>query len=180
MITYGTNPGMGMPITAPVPDPDVGSDPSEREALDKALRYMALQPGKPLLGHPVDVVFLGSCTNSRIVRPAQAARVLRGRKVAPERANAGRARLAGVKRQAEAEGLDKVFSEAGAEWREAGCSMCIAMNGDQLAARPVRGQHKQSKLRGTAGKGRPNVPRQPADGRRQRRDRRGPDVRTLL
>ncbi len=83
MITYGTNPGMGMPIGDTVPDPDAASDPGERMALDKALRYMALQPGQRLLGHPVDMVFLGSCTNSRISDLRQAARLLQGHKVAP-------------------------------------------------------------------------------------------------
>ncbi len=126
MITYGTNPGMAVPVSGVVPD---GGDlPTLRKALD----YMGLEPGQPLLGHPVDVVFIGSCTNSRISDLRQAANILKGRKVA-----AGLRVLVvpgsqAVKRQAEAEGLDRVFREAGAEWREAGCSMCIAMNGDQL------------------------------------------------
>lgn len=133
MITYGTNPGMGIPIDGIVPDPRQISDLSRRAALDKALRYMELEPGKPLLGRPIDVVFLGSCTNSRISDLRSAAAVLRGRRV-----HEGVRMLVvpgsqQVKRQAEAEGLDRVFREAGAEWREAGCSMCIAMNGDQLA-----------------------------------------------
>jgi 3-isopropylmalate/(R)-2-methylmalate dehydratase large subunit len=132
MITYGTNPGMGISITEPVPTPDSLSDPSARSALDKALRYMDLQPGQRLLGHPVDVVFLGSCTNSRISDLRQAAEFLQGHTVAP---NVHMMVVPGsqqVKAQAEREGLDRVFKEAGAEWREAGCSMCIAMNGDQL------------------------------------------------
>ncbi len=132
MITYGTNPGMGIPISAPVPDPDELADVSQRQAARKALAYMALEPGKPLLGHHVDVVFIGSCTNSRIGDLRQAAAILRGRKV-----NASTRVLVvpgsqAIKRQAEAEGLDNIFREAGAEWREPGCSMCIAMNGDQL------------------------------------------------
>jgi len=133
MITYGTNPGMGIPIDGVVPDPASLDDPSRRAALEKALRYMDLEPGKPLLGHAVDVVFLGSCTNSRITDLRSAAGVLRGRKV---KEGVRMLVVPGsqlVKRQAEAEGLDRVFREAGAEWREAGCSMCIAMNGDQLA-----------------------------------------------
>jgi 3-isopropylmalate/(R)-2-methylmalate dehydratase large subunit len=132
MITYGTNPGMGIPITANVPDPSSMPNPAERAALDKALSYMGLQPGEPLLGRPVDVVFVGSCTNSRISDLRQAARVIRGRKVA---SNIRMLVVPGsqrVKRQAEEEGLDDIFREAGAEWREAGCSLCIAMNGDQL------------------------------------------------
>ncbi len=132
MITYGTNPGMGMSITAHVPDPDKLSDASQKAALDKALRYMGLQPGQPLLGKSVDVVFIGSCTNSRISDLRLAASVLKGRKVADSLRVMVVPGSQDVKKQAEAEGLDKVFKEAGAEWREAGCSMCIAMNGDQL------------------------------------------------
>jgi 3-isopropylmalate/(R)-2-methylmalate dehydratase large subunit len=132
MITYGTNPGMGMPITSTIPDPDQLSDISQKMALDKALKYMDLQPGQKLLGKAVDVVFVGSCTNSRISDLREAARLIKGRNVAP---NVRMMVVPGsqqVKTQAEAEGLDRVFKEAGAEWREAGCSMCIAMNGDQL------------------------------------------------
>jgi len=132
MITYGTNPGMGMPITASVPDPVRFREESQRRSFDQALGYMGLSPGQPLLGHKVDVVFIGSCTNSRISDLRLAARVMRGRKVP-----AGLRVLVvpgshGVKRAAEAEGLDTVFQNAGAEWREPGCSMCIAMNGDRL------------------------------------------------
>lgn len=132
MITYGTNPGMGIPISAPVPDPDDLADISQRQAARKALAYMALEPGKPLLGHPVDVVFIGSCTNSRIGDLRQAAALFKGRKVNPTTRVLVVAGSQAVKRQAEAEGLDRIFREAGAEWREPGCSMCIAMNGDQL------------------------------------------------
>jgi 3-isopropylmalate/(R)-2-methylmalate dehydratase large subunit len=126
MITYGTNPGMGLPITSRVPDP------AGQPSLEKALRYMGLTPGEPLLGHKLDVVFIGSCTNSRLSDLQQAARVLRGRKVAPGVRVLVVPGSQQVKRAAEAEGLDRVFREAGADWREAGCSMCIAMNGDQL------------------------------------------------
>jgi len=125
MITYGTNPGMGMAIGASVPMP-------ENATAAKALAYMGIEGGKPLLGRQIDVVFIGSCTNSRISDLRAAAEVFRGRKV-----NHGvRAMVVPgsqrVKKQAEAEGLDRIFLESGAEWREAGCSMCIAMNGDQL------------------------------------------------
>jgi 3-isopropylmalate/(R)-2-methylmalate dehydratase large subunit len=126
MITYGTNPGMGLPISGHVPDP------TGQPSLEKALRYMGLSPGEPLLGHKVDVVFIGSCTNSRLSDLQQAARVLRGRKVAPGLRVLVVPGSQQVKKAAEAEGLDRVFREAGADWREAGCSMCIAMNGDQL------------------------------------------------
>jgi 3-isopropylmalate/(R)-2-methylmalate dehydratase large subunit len=125
MITYGTNPGMGMPVDAIIPEP---RSSAERHALD----YMGLTAGQPLLGTHVDVVFLGSCTNSRISDLRLAASVLRGRRVS---SNVRMLVVPGsqqVKRQAEAEGLADVFRHAGAEWREAGCSMCIAMNGDAL------------------------------------------------
>ncbi|HLU68019.1 MAG TPA: 3-isopropylmalate dehydratase large subunit [Kofleriaceae bacterium] len=133
MITYGTHPGMGIAIGAPVPAPGSLADPQERAALEKALGYMDLTPGRPLAGHKIDVVFLGSCTNSRIGDLRAAARLMRGRTVA-----AGVRMLVvpgsyEVKRAAEAEGLDQVFRAAGADWREPGCSMCIAMNGDQLS-----------------------------------------------
>ena len=132
MITYGTNPGMGISISQPVPDPRDEPDANKRAALEKALHYMDLRPGRPLLGQPVDIVFLGSCTNSRISDLRQAASLLAGRRVA------GGVRLVvvpgseSVRRQAEAEGLDRIFKEAGGEWRYSGCSMCIAMNGDAL------------------------------------------------
>lgn len=132
MITYGTNPGMGIPITEPVPDPIEQVDVSRRTAAEKALRYMDLQPGRPLLGHPVNVVFLGSCTNSRLSDLRLAASLLRGRKIADGVRLLVVPGSESVRRQAEAEGLDKVFKDAGGEWRNAGCSMCIAMNGDQL------------------------------------------------
>jgi 3-isopropylmalate/(R)-2-methylmalate dehydratase large subunit len=132
MITYGTNPGMGMPITGHVPDPEAMVHSPHRHAIHKALHYMDLTPGKPLLGHKVDVVFIGSCTNGRMADLRQAARIFEGRKVAQGTRVLVVPGSAAVKRQAEAEGLDQVFRAAGAEWREAGCSMCIAMNGDQL------------------------------------------------
>jgi 3-isopropylmalate/(R)-2-methylmalate dehydratase large subunit len=132
MITFGTNPGMGIPITAPVPDPAVMKDPLERDSLSKALHYMDLPSGKPLLGHPVNVVFIGSCTNSRISDLRAAAQILKGRKVNSKVRAMVVPGSQQVKAQAQAEGLDKIFKEAGADWREAGCSMCIAMNGDEL------------------------------------------------
>lgn len=132
MITYGTNPGMGMPVTGRVPDPAGVADPAQRRALDKALAYMALQPGQPLLGHPIDVVFIGSCTNGRLADLRAAAQVLKGRKVSPTVRTLVVPGSQQVKAAAEAEGLHRIFLEAGCEWREPGCSMCIAMNGDQL------------------------------------------------
>ncbi len=126
MITWGTNPGTGVPITGEVPAP-------REPAAEKALRYMGLSPGQRLLGHPVDVVFIGSCTNSRLSDLRGAADILRKRKVAKGVRVLVVPGSVRVKREAEAEGLDLVFREAGAEWRESGCSMCIAMNGDALA-----------------------------------------------
>ena len=128
MITYGTNPGMAIAVREAVPD---GGDSVSHA---QALRYMSLTAGKPLLGQPVDVVFIGSCTNSRISDLRQAAAVLKGRKVAPGTKTLVVPGSQAVKRQAEDEGLDRVFREAGAEWREAGCSMCLAMNGDLVPA----------------------------------------------
>ncbi len=132
MITYGTNPGMGMPVTGRLPDPSQFSDSTQRAALDKALHYMDLKPGQSLLGKKIDVVFIGSCTNSRISDLRQAAALLKGCRVAEGLRVMVVPGSQGVKKQAEAEGLDQIFKSAGAEWREAGCSMCIAMNGDQL------------------------------------------------
>jgi 3-isopropylmalate/(R)-2-methylmalate dehydratase large subunit len=133
MISYGTNPGMSMRIDGRVPDPREAADARERAMLEQALRYMALEPGEPLLGHRVDVVFLGSCTNSRLSDLRAAARVLRGRRVAPGVRMLVVPGSEAVKRAAEAEGLHRAFTDAGAEWREPGCSMCIAMNGDRLS-----------------------------------------------
>jgi len=133
MITYGTNPGMGMPVSGRLPDPDRLSEASEKAALTKALDYMGLQAGTSLLGHPIDAVFIGSCTNSRISDLRAAASLMKGRKVAPGIRVLVVPGSQSVKRQAEAEGLDRIFLEAGADWRQSGCSMCIAMNGDHLS-----------------------------------------------
>jgi len=132
MITYGTNPGMGCAVTDRIPDPDRLSDSSQKQALEKALAYMGLQPGQSLLGHPVNVVFIGSCTNSRLSDLRQAASLLKDRFVASGLRVMVVPGSQVIKKQAEAEGLDKIFKAAGAEWREPGCSMCIAMNGDQV------------------------------------------------
>ena len=153
MITYGTNPGMGMPITADVPALESESDYNRRGALAKALDYMDLRPGQPLLGQAIDVVFIGSCTNSRITDLRQAAHFIRGRQVAD---NVRMMVVPGsqqVKKQAESEGLDAVFKAAGAEWREAGCSMCIAMNGDQLQPGQYAVSTSNRNFEGRQGKG---------------------------
>jgi 3-isopropylmalate/(R)-2-methylmalate dehydratase large subunit len=153
MITYGTNPGMGLKISQPIPDPARISNLSERQTLEKALAYMDLQPGRPLLGHPVNVVFIGSCTNSRISDLRLAAGVMRGRKVADGVRVMVVPGSQEVKKQAEAEGLDRIFKEAGAEWREAGCSMCIAMNGDQLQPGQYAVSTSNRNFEGRQGKG---------------------------
>jgi 3-isopropylmalate/(R)-2-methylmalate dehydratase large subunit len=153
MITYGTNPGMGMRIDAPIPRPDHAADSADRAALEKALHYMDLRPGERLLGRRVDVVFVGSCTNSRISDLRLAAGVLRGRKVAPGVRMLVVPGSQQVKRQAEAEGLHTIFREAGAEWREAGCSMCIAMNGDSLAPGQYAVSTSNRNFEGRQGKG---------------------------
>ncbi len=126
MVTYGTNPGMVIGINDPVPDR--GDDASFRKALD----YMQIEPGKPMTGQPVDVVFVGSCTNGRLTDIEEAARVLAGRHVAEGVRMLVVPGSEQVKKAAEARGLDRIIIEAGAEWREAGCSMCIGMNGDTV------------------------------------------------
>ncbi len=153
MITYGTNPGMGMPIDGRVPTPEQLDEPGDRLALDKALRYMDLRPGQPLLGQKIDVVFVGSCTNSRISDLRQAAAALRGHKVADGVRMLVVPGSQVVKRQAEREGLDAIFREAGAEWREAGCSMCIAMNSDKLQAGQYAVSTSNRNFDGRQGKG---------------------------
>jgi 3-isopropylmalate/(R)-2-methylmalate dehydratase large subunit len=128
MVTFGTNPGMVVGINSPVPEP--GGDPSLR----KALAYMQLEPGRPLTETPVDVVFVGSCTNSRLSDLEQAAGILKGRRVADGVRMLVVPGSQQVKKAAEAAGLDEVFRAAGAEWRESGCSMCLGMNGDTVPA----------------------------------------------
>jgi 3-isopropylmalate/(R)-2-methylmalate dehydratase large subunit len=146
MITWGTNPGQGIPITAPVPEAKSGAE-------EKAVKYMALEPGKPLVGKPIDVVFVGSCTNGRIADLRQAARILDGRHVAKGVRTMVVPGSYAVKRQAEAEGLHRIFLEAGAEWREPGCSMCIAMNGDQLEPGQYAVSTSNRNFEGRQGKG---------------------------
>ena len=153
MVTYGTNPGMGFPITDRVPDPDRMEDVTQRDSMRSALAYMGLNPGEPLLGRPIDVVFIGSCTNSRISDLREAARMLRGRRVADGVRVMVVPGSTEVKRQAEDEGLAAVFRDAGADWREAGCSMCIAMNGDQLSPGQYSVSTSNRNFEGRQGKG---------------------------
>ena len=152
MITYGTNPGMGVPITQALPSASDFSG-AERAAFEKAMTYMGLTPGKSLLGHKVDVVFVGSCTNSRISDLRAAASIMKGRKVASGVRTLVVPGSHDIKKQAEAEGLDRVFTDAGAEWREPGCSMCIAMNGDQLAPGQYAVSTSNRNFEGRQGKG---------------------------
>lgn len=131
-ITWGTNPGQGLPLSASVPDPEDFTNDSDKAAAEKALKYMGLTPGTPLRDIPVDTVFLGSCTNARIEDLRAAAEILRGRHIADSVRMLVVPSSTMVKQQAEAEGLHEIFRAAGAEWRTAGCSMCLGMNPDQL------------------------------------------------
>jgi 3-isopropylmalate/(R)-2-methylmalate dehydratase large subunit len=146
-ITWGTSPGMGMPIGGAVPDPD--GDASR----EKALAYMGLIAGQPLLGRKIDVVFIGSCTNSRMSDLRDAARVLRGRRVADGVLTLVVPGSEKVKKEAEAEGLHEVFQAAGAQWREPGCSMCLAMNDDRLKPGQYAVSTSNRNFEGRQGKG---------------------------
>jgi 3-isopropylmalate/(R)-2-methylmalate dehydratase large subunit len=132
-VTWGTNPGMVVPIGGSVPDPSDYDDPDERAAIERALAYMGLEPRTQLRDVRIDRVFIGSCTNARIEDLREAAAVVEGRRVSSNVRAMVVPGSATVKRQAEEEGLDRVFEQAGFEWRSAGCSMCIGMNPDILA-----------------------------------------------
>jgi len=132
-VTWGTNPSQVAPITGVVPHPDSFADAAERNAAARALEYMGLEPGTPLREIPVDTVFIGSCTNGRIEDLRAVAEVARGRKVAPGVRTLVAPRSHAVKAQADAEGIDRVLRDAGFDWREPGCSMCLAMNPDKLS-----------------------------------------------
>ena len=132
-VTWGTSPEMVVPVDAVVPDPARENDPVKREGMERALKYMGLQANTPMTSIAIDKVFIGSCTNSRIEDLREAAAVIQGKHIAPNVKLALAVPGSGlVKRQAEAEGLDKIFIAAGFEWREPGCSMCLAMNADRL------------------------------------------------
>ena len=167
-VTWGTNPGMVAAVDEVVPDPADFADPAEREAVERALAYMDLAPGTPLVDIRIDKVFIGSCTNARIEDLRVAANVVSGRHVADHVHAIVVPGSAQVKRQAEAEGLHEIFEAAGFEWRRAGCSMCLGMNPDVLGAgRPVR-LDVEPQLRGAPGRGLAHAPREPGDGRRRR------------
>jgi 3-isopropylmalate/(R)-2-methylmalate dehydratase large subunit len=132
-VTWGTNPGQGLPLTGSVPNPKDITDPGERVAAERALEYMALTPGTKLKDIEIDTVFLGSCTNGRIEDLRAAAAIIEGKQIAKTLKMIVVPGSARVRLQAESEGLDKVFLGAGAEWRSAGCSMCLGMNPDKLS-----------------------------------------------
>ncbi|WP_424188732.1 3-isopropylmalate dehydratase large subunit [Actinokineospora sp. G85] len=152
-VTWGTNPGQGLPLSAAVPDPELIADENERVAAEKALSYMDLAPGTPLRDISVDTVFLGSCTNGRIEDLRAAAEVIKGRKVAEGVRMLVVPGSMRVRAQAEQEGLDAVFLDAGAEWRQAGCSMCLGMNPDQLAPGERSASTSNRNFEGRQGKG---------------------------
>ena len=133
-VTWGTSPEMVVSIEDRVPDPDREKDPAKREAIERALTYMGLEPNTPMTDIRVDKIFIGSCTNSRIEDLRAAAKVVRGRRIASNIRLALVVPGSGlVKHQAEQEGLDRIFKDSGFEWREAGCSMCLGMNDDKLS-----------------------------------------------
>ncbi len=152
-VTWGTNPGQGAPLSAEVPDPATIADPVERGTVERALEYMGLRAGTKLRDIKVDTVFLGSCTNGRIEDFRSAAEILKGRKVAESVRMLVVPGSMQVKAQAEAEGLDQVFTAAGAEWRSAGCSMCLGMNPDQLAPGERSASTSNRNFEGRQGKG---------------------------
>jgi 3-isopropylmalate/(R)-2-methylmalate dehydratase large subunit len=152
-VTWGTNPGQGAPLSGRVPDPASFEDDADRVSAEKALQYMALKPGTPLRDIKVDTVFVGSCTNGRIEDLRAAAEVIDGHKVADGVRMLVVPGSMRVRVQAEAEGLDAIFTAAGAEWRQAGCSMCLGMNPDQLAPGERSASTSNRNFEGRQGKG---------------------------
>ena len=152
-VTWGTNPGQALPLGSSVPDPDSFADPGARAAAERALTYMDLVPGTALRDIAVDTVFVGSCTNGRIEDLRAAASVLRGRQVAPSVRMLVVPGSMAVRAQAEQEGLDAVFTAAGAQWRSAGCSMCLGMNPDKLSAGERSASTSNRNFEGRQGKG---------------------------
>ena len=152
-VTWGTNPGQGVPLGATVPSPEDFADPVDRAAAERALAYMDLTAGTPMREVRVDTVFLGSCTNGRIEDLRLAASVIKGHKIADGLRMLVVPGSARVRLQAMSEGLDKVFTDAGAEWREAGCSMCLGMNPDQLAPGERSASTSNRNFEGRQGKG---------------------------
>jgi 3-isopropylmalate/(R)-2-methylmalate dehydratase large subunit len=152
-VTWGTNPGQGVPLSESVPDPELMGSDTERQSAEKALAYMGLRPGTPMRDIPVDAVFVGSCTNGRIEDLRAVADVLRGRRIADGVRMLIVPGSMKVRAQAEAEGLGEVFTAAGAEWRLAGCSMCLGMNPDQLSSGERCASTSNRNFEGRQGKG---------------------------
>ncbi|MEN9993100.1 MAG: hypothetical protein RLY83_670 [Actinomycetota bacterium] len=152
-VTWGTNPGQGVSLLDNVPNPATMDDPTDRAAAERALEYMDLQPGTPMKSIKVDTVFLGSCTNSRIEDLRAAASIIKGRKKAENIRMLVVPGSARVRIEAEAEGLDQIFKDFGAEWRFAGCSMCLGMNPDQLAPGERSASTSNRNFEGRQGKG---------------------------
>jgi 3-isopropylmalate/(R)-2-methylmalate dehydratase large subunit len=152
-VTWGTNPGQVAPITGRVPSPAAIDDPADREAAERALDYMGLEPETPMQEITIERAFIGSCTNSRIEDLRAVADVVEGRRVHPRVQAMIVPGSTLVKREAEREGLDRIFREAGFEWREAGCSMCIGMNGDELASGERCASSTNRNFEGRQGKG---------------------------
>jgi 3-isopropylmalate/(R)-2-methylmalate dehydratase large subunit len=152
-VTWGTNPGQGIPLNESVPDPSSFADLQEQRAAESALTYMDLTAGTPMKAIKIDTVFLGSCTNGRIEDLRSAAAIIKGKKVAPNTRMLVVPGSARVRLQAESEGLDKVFLDAGAEWRSAGCSMCLGMNPDQLKPGERSASTSNRNFEGRQGKG---------------------------
>ena len=152
-VTWGTNPGQGVPLNESVPDPESFTDVEERTAAQRALTYMDLKAGTPMKAIKVDTVFLGSCTNGRIEDLRSAAAIIKGKKVAPNTRMLVVPGSARVRLQAESEGLDQIFLAAGAQWRSAGCSMCLGMNPDQLKPGERSASTSNRNFEGRQGKG---------------------------
>jgi 3-isopropylmalate/(R)-2-methylmalate dehydratase large subunit len=152
-VTWGTNPGQGVPLSATVPDPELIFDEGERQSAEKALVYMDLSPGTAMRDIAIDTVFVGSCTNGRIEDLRVVADILRGRKVAEGMRMLVVPGSMRVRAQAESEGLGEIFTAAGAEWRQAGCSMCLGMNPDQLAPGERCAATSNRNFEGRQGKG---------------------------
>jgi 3-isopropylmalate/(R)-2-methylmalate dehydratase large subunit len=152
-VTWGTNPGMVAEVTAKVPDPRSFADSAQSRAAERALEYMGLKPGTPITDIKVDRVFIGSCTNSRLLDLKAAARIVEGRKVAGHVQAMVVPGSQQVKREAESLGLHRIFTEAGFEWRESGCSMCLGMNPDILKPQERCASTSNRNFEGRQGKG---------------------------
>jgi 3-isopropylmalate/(R)-2-methylmalate dehydratase large subunit len=180
MITFGTNPSLSIPITGEIPDFAQFDDHNDKTKFSKALDYMRLKSGRRIIGQPIDVVFIGSCTNSRISDLRAAAHILKDRRIASGTQVLVVPGSQRVKKQAESEKLDKIFLAAGAEWREPGCSMCIAMNGDQVKPGQYAVSTSNRNFEGRQGKGSRTFLASPYTAAASAVNGKITDVRTLL